>query len=109
MIFLLLLLLSLPISAMQPLTCFTNENVRVLHDGRRVFVEDEVGSHKIENYQMNPFMRTLIARGSLREFTDTQGYIRVTKEKNIGHCKAMKYAVVAKFYEQVINLEKEKA
>lgn len=97
--FLLLSLLSLSsfcITAMEVVPCSGKDNVRLLHDGKRTFVEDENAAYRIENYDMNPLMRKLVDRGILNDFTKRDGYVRVTKQEGHDQAGRLKYALAAK-------------
>lgn len=80
---LLLSLLILPgvsLNAMQVIPSSCKDNIRLLHDGKRTFVEDENAAYRVENYQMNPLIRKLIERNALTKFANKDGYVRVTKD-----------------------------
>lgn len=57
------------------------ENLRVLHDTQkqRMYVEDENAAWRIENYDMDALMRSLVIRGTVGKFTENDGYVRINK------------------------------
>lgn len=80
----LLVLLACPmiINGMQlvPVTVQSRDNVKVLTDYKRVFVEDENATYRVQSHEMNKELRELLKHKALDKFKET-GYIRINKDE----------------------------